>query len=233
MMRYIVALAIVALCFSCNSKESNLVVAGNIDGLKKGKLYLQRVEDTLLVSVDSIIVDGDSNFKLEATIEGPQILFLYLDKLDNSDYDDRITFFAEEGEMTINTKLKTFENATITGSVNNDKLIAYKKITERFNKENLELIKADYAAQQTGDLDELIEIEKKYDSNLRRRYLYTVNFAINNKDLELAPYLAVSEVFDANVKYLDTIYNSLEPKVKNSLYGKELQKLIEERKASK
>ncbi len=232
MIRYFVAFALVALCFSCTSKDTNLSVSGKIDGLKKGTLYLQKVEDTLLVSVDSVIVEGDSNFELEAFIESPQILFLYLDKYDNSEYDDRITFFAEEGEMTINTKLKTFEDATITGSINNDKLIDYKKITTRFDQENLTLIKADYEAQKENDQDKLFEIEKKYDNNLRRRYLYTVNFAINNNDLELAPYLAVSEVFDANVKYLDTIYNSLVPKVKKSLYGKELKRLIKDRKAA-
>ena len=232
MMRYFVALAIIALCFSCTSKDTNLIVTGKIDGLKKGKLYLQKIEDTLLVSVDSVIVEGDSNFELDAFIESPQIMFLYLDKYDNSEYDDRITFFAEEGDMTINTKLKTFEDAIITGSTNNDKLIDYKKIISRFDMENLELIKADYEAQQTGDQDKLLEIEKKYDTNLRRRYLYTVNFAVNNKDLELAPYLAISEVFDANIKYLDTVYNSLVPKVKKSLYGKELKKLIKDRKAA-
>ena len=52
---------------------------------------------------------------------------------------------------------------------------------------------------------------------------------MNNKDYEIAPYLAVSEIFDANVKYLDTIYKSLEPKVRRSKYGKVLKDYIEER----
>ena len=53
---------------------------------------------------------------------------------------------------------------------------------------------------------------------------------MNNKDLEIAPYLAVSEIFDANVKYLDTIYSSLTPQVRKSKYGKTLKEFIEERK---
>ena len=40
----------------------------------------------------------------------------------------------------------------------------------------------------------------------------------------------VSEVFDANIKYLDTVYNNLAPKVKKSFYGEELKSLIKERK---
>ncbi|MBA3985974.1 MAG: hypothetical protein H0X63_05245, partial [Flavobacteriales bacterium] len=50
---------------------------------------------------------------------------------------------------------------------------------------------------------------------------------------EIAPYLAISEIFDANIKYLDTIYNSLPEKNKISTYGKELEKFITERKQIK
>ncbi|WP_316931602.1 hypothetical protein [Flavimarina sp. Hel_I_48] len=65
---------------------------------------------------------------------------------------------------------------------------------------------------------------------VRRKYLYTVNFAMNNKNLEVAPYLAISEIFDANVKYLDTIYKALEPDIRKSKYGKTLKGFIKERK---
>jgi len=57
-----------------------------------------------------------------------------------------------------------------------------------------------------------------------------VNFALNNKDYEVAPYLAVSEIFDANIKYLDTIQKSLSPEVRDSKYGKSLTDFIKERR---
>jgi hypothetical protein len=101
---------------------------------------------------------------------------------------------------------------------------------KRFNKENLALVKEDFEAQKANDQDKLLELEKRFDRNLKRRYLYTVNYALNQKDFEVAPYLMVSEVFDANIKYLDTVYNNLAPKVKKSFYGEELKNLIKERK---
>lgn len=231
-MRYILSVLVFATIISCTTKESNLSITGQVQGLKRGKLYLQKIEDTTLVSIDSLIVEGDSNFEFDVMLKSPQIHYLYLDKLDNSEFDDRITFFAEEGEMTIDAKLKTFEEAKISGSKNHDKLVDFNSIMKRFNKENLDLIKADFEAQKAQDQDAILEIGKKFDNNLKRRYLYTVNFALNNKDFEVAPYLAVTEVFDANIKYLDTIYNNLTPKVKKSLYGKQLKDLIKERKAS-
>jgi hypothetical protein len=226
----ILLLAIIAL-ISCNNKESNLIVNANIEGLKKGTVYLQKIEDTLMVDVDSVKVNGNANISLEAFIESPQVMYLYLKKVDNSQYDDRIDFFAEEGEVTINTTLEKFvTDAEIIGAKNQEKLEEYRKMMTRFNDKNLELIKENFEAQKEENEEKLIEVNKQYESLLKRKYLYTVNFAINNKDLEVAPYLALSEVFDANIKYLDTIYNSLEPKVKKSMYGKELKDFLKERK---
>jgi len=226
----ILLLAIIALS-SCNNKESNLIVNANIDGLRKGTVYLQKIDDTLMVDLDSVEVSGDDNIKLEAFIESPQIMYLYLKKVDNSQYDDRIDFFAEEGEVTINTTLEKFvTDAKITGAKNQEKLEEYRKMLKRFNDKNLELLQQNFEAQQQENEEQLIAIDKQYESLLKRKYLYTVNFAINNKDLEVAPYLALSEVFDANIKYLDTIYTSLEPNVKKSLYGKELKNFLKERK---
>jgi len=42
----------------------------------------------------------------------------------------------------------------------------------------------------------------------------------------------LSEVYDANVKYLDTVYKSLTPKIKDSKYGIALESFIQERKKS-
>jgi hypothetical protein len=61
---------------------------------------------------------------------------------------------------------------------------------------------------------------------MRRRFLFTTNFAIANAESEAAPYIALTELFNANIQLLDTINNSLSDKVKNSDYGKRLQKFV-------
>ncbi|AVR45763.1 hypothetical protein C7S20_11160 [Christiangramia fulva] len=231
-MKKLAILFIILVAFSsCSEKTGDLVVNGEVKGLKKGTLYLQKIDDTIIVNVDSVKVNGDPTFTLTTDLESPRIMYLYLDKVDNSQYDDRLEFFAEKGTITINTTLKHFEtDAEIKGSKNQVKLEEYHKMMSQFNDQNLDLIKANFEAQKENDEEKLLEIDKKYNSLLRRKYLYTVNFAINNKDLEIAPYLALSEVFDANIKYLDTIYSSLEPKVKKSQYGKQLKDFLKERR---
>lgn len=225
---YILVLAFVA---ACSTEETNLEIQGKVQGLKKGTLYLQKIEDTTLVTIDSVIVDGDENFSFETFIESPQVMYLYLNKKDNNNYNDRVLFFAEPGEMTINTTLQNFDGDVIVeGSENQKKLMEYEAMMQRFNSRNLELIQKNIEAQQTVDSAALDSTNKEFESLIKRRYLYTVNFALNNKDREIAPYLAVSEIFDANIKYLDTIYSSLTPEVKESFYGKSLEEFLKERR---
>ena len=56
--------------------------------------------------------------------------------------------------------------------------------------------------------------------------LFTTNFAITNSDSEVAPYIALTEMYDASLKMLDTVNNSLSDKVKKSDYGKRLQEYL-------
>lgn len=216
---------------ACSSEEKNLIVRGNVEGLKKGTIYLQKVENDSLINIDSVVVRGDANFVMETNISSPQLMYLFLDKVDNASYIERVEFFAEEGEVVINTTLKNFQiDAKVTGSTNQEKLVEYRKMMSRFNDSNLDLIQRNFEAQRDNNEEQLIATNKEYDRLLARRYLYTVNFALNNKDLEIAPFLALSEVFDANIKYLDTIYNSITPKVKESMYGQELNEFLQERR---
>ena len=82
----------------------------------------------------------------------------------------------------------------------------------------------------SGNVKQLDSIAEASDLLLKRRYLYTANFALNNAKKEIGPYLALSEIPDANVKYLDTIAKAMTPEVAKSKYGKMLRDYIVERK---
>lgn len=221
---------VVLLLVSCEKTEekNKMYVSGTVDGLKKGVLYLQRIEDTLLVTIDSLQIDGDSNFEFSTALESPEIFYLYLDKDDGNENNDRILFFGEQGRITITTTRDFFEpEAKISGSVSHDKLKEFQKIMSRFNNLNLDLIEARFKAQKDNDSTTADSIQQRYENNRKRRYLYALNFALNNKDSHVSPYIALSETPDARLKYLDSIYNSLSPEVAGSKYGKALEVFLE------
>ena len=232
MKKILFAFATLAL-ISCNeekSTEGNLHIKGNIKGLKQGTLYVQKIVDTALVAIDTIAIKGNSNFESHLTIDSPEMLYLFLDRGETNSIDNNIMFFAEPGNMTIDTNLeKFFADAKITGSKNQKLFEDYKKIMSRYKDVQLALTEEKLRAIQFNRAAPA-DVDKKDADNLKRRYLFSINFAMNNKDSEIAPYIALAEVYDANIKYLDTINNSLTPKVAKSKYGQMLTKYIEERK---
>ncbi|MFN0730149.1 DUF4369 domain-containing protein [Polaribacter gochangensis] len=231
-MKKILVLGFAILIASCSSKkEGNMIVNGQIKGLKKGTLYLQKIEkDTILKTIDSVSVLGSDHFTLTANVEEPEMYYLTFDGNTTNKY---ITFFADKGSINITDDVAKFGiNPVITGSKNQDILNNYTKISRRFNDQNLDLIQRKFYAQRSNNKDSVAIITKEYETLLRRRYMVTVNFALNNKDNHVAPYLALTELVNANVKWLDTINKSLSEEVKNSIYGKKLDKFVAEIKKS-
>ena len=217
-----------------NPKPTGLMmyVSGRVDGLRKGTLFLQKVLDSTLINIDSIVINGNPEFNFKTKIESPEIYYLYLNKDDGDTINDRVMFFAEKGEITINTLLKTFESsAKVSGSENQELLQEYRKIARQFNAKNLDYIKAYINnAKSANDSRSSDSIQKEMDNLLKRRYLYALNFAITHGDNVIAPYIALTEVSDANIKYLDTVASKLTEEVKSSKYGKLLIDLIANRK---
>jgi hypothetical protein len=233
-MKYIfLVISALLLVVRCGKNENEMYVSGNVKGLKKGKIILLKAKDTMLIGIDTLTINGDATFSFSEIVESPELYFLQLQIENESLKDKRLSFFAEPGEITINTSLDNFATkAVIAGSKNQGKFEEYKKLIARYTNRNLDLIEEELNAVRENN-DTLIEaIQNKRKRTTTGRYLATVNFAINNKDYELAPYLMLSEVYDANVKYLDTVYKSLTPKIKDSKYGKALESYIVEIKKS-
>lgn len=231
MKKVLYALLLLVLISACSGgiTENTMTVSGVVKGLKKGTLYLQHLPDSTLITIDSLEVSGDGTFSFQTEVESPEIFYLYLDKKDNNDINDRITFFGEPGDISIRTAWNTFDvNAKISGSKSNTKLEEYRKNMTTINKRSLAILQQGYNSETPLDSLQLDSLQRQSDRNTQRGYLVAINFAINNNDSYVAPYIAVSEIANANVKYLDSIQNSLTPEVADSKYGRRLKKHIAE-----
>jgi len=226
MKKIIYSFIIISLLISCgNEKKGTMTVHGTINGLKKGTVYLQKFNDTLLVSVDSVMLTNENSFTLVDNIESPEIYIVQLDKNE----DQKITFFGEKKEINITSKLEKFAtSAKISGSKNQELLEEHKAMVQKFSGKQLDLLKEKFEAQKDGDTELLAKLENDEKSLIRRKYYFSTNFAINHGEYEVAPYIALTELYYANIKLLDTVNNSLSNKVKASKYGLELNKFIDE-----
>jgi hypothetical protein len=234
MKRVLVALIALVLLTACEKKvpvDTNLHISGNIKGLTKGTLYIQRFADTSMVSIDTIAINGSSSFESHLNIDGPEMLWLILDRGTTNSLDNSLPFFAEPGNMKIDASNEEFfYRAKVTGSENHKLYEDFLKVKNKFTNDNTELKAKNLEATMKSNVKQLDSVSEKTEQLIKRRYLYTANFAVTNAKHEIAPYLALYEIPDINIVYLDTIAKSMSPKVAKSRYGKILTEYVAERK---
>ncbi|MGY6648802.1 DUF4369 domain-containing protein [Wenyingzhuangia sp. IMCC45574] len=225
MKQYIYFLLSVAFLSSCsNSSDKNFVIKGEIVGLKKGTIYLEKIVDSKIVAIDSVYVDnGEEEFSFENNITEPEMFIISLDKLNTK----QLSFFGEPGMIHIKTKLDGFiYKADISGSELHALLETFEKYIKKFQDENLDLIKSKFESQKHNDFAEVEKIEERRLQNLKRMYLFSANFAIAHHDKQIAPYIAYARMDQASPKLKQKIYDALEENIKASKYGVALKESI-------
>lgn len=223
-------LVLLLLIVSCGKKnDANFTLKGSIKGLKKGVVYLQKEGDSTIIDLDSMAISGQPEFTLKTNLEEPILLYLKLFKNDGDEH--YIPFFADKGVTEVKTTLKNFNfHAEIKGSKQQELLNEYTKVMSKFNNQNLDIIEASFLAQKDNDSTAVDSLNKASEVLFKRKYSYTIQFALNNRDNIIAPYLALYEIPSANPVYVDSVYNGLTEDIKNSFYGKKLGKVINNRK---
>ena len=226
-----ISLMTLVACKKEDNKSGSLHLTGDIKGLSQGKLYIQKIQDTAFVVLDSIEFKGKSTFETNIDIDQPEVLYFFLDRGQTNSIDNNLAFFAEPGEMTFNSKLKEFyASAKITGSKNQELWDEFKVMNSKFTNENLSIIQKRLENELNFNAKTQDSIDNAYQKLLTRKYRYVAQFASTHGDYEIAPYLALSEIADINVSFLDTIASKMNPKVAESKYGKMLMDHIRDRK---
>ena len=223
MRKYILIIVAGVLMTACQqNKGLNLQV--KVDGLKKGMLYIESIQDTVLVQIDSVEVRGNNQIEFDIALDQPQILYLHLDKNDENSFNDRFLFFAEQGQMSIRSTREAFENdAQVKGSKTDSIYRIYQEVLTSFSKRDIELLQLSIDPEYATKIDSLSTLAI---SNERRKFLYVLNFALNQNNSILAPYSIVYDGDGLAPKWKDSVYQSLTNDIKNSPMGESLQALL-------
>ena len=218
-------LALLVSCSTATTRNSTIEV--NIAGLKKGKLYLEQLVDSTLVVLDSVKISREETHILAIDLAHPELLIVRLEKEDFNPFNDRISVFADPGKTTITTTLEGFEKkAKIVSGPHQKEFETISKMLSNFDIKSLQL----YQLSQEKEYlfpdrqDSLIRVSQ---TNEIRRYQYLVNYALNNPDNYLTPFVIVEQGDFLQQKWKDSIYNLLYDKVKSSTYGKQLAQQLE------
>ncbi|RZP06812.1 MAG: DUF4369 domain-containing protein [Flavobacteriales bacterium] len=197
----------------------------NIKNFKKGHVYLQKVTDSAIVNIDSIFVKNEEPIIFEYDIDSPELFYV---NLDISKLDNRIEFFGEKGNITIDTSLEKFNSDfKINGSYNDSIYREYLKFIKQFNNKKLDLIELSFNLSKANQVDSLVKVQKNLETLNKSQYLYNLNYVVSNGDRFISPLIAINEFSQASKVIKDTIRKSMSKEVQESKYGKIFEKLVE------
>lgn len=197
----------------------------NIKNFKKGHVYLQKITDSAIVNIDSIFVKNEKPIIFEYDIDSPELFYV---NLDISKLDNRIEFFGEKGNITIDTSLEKFNSDfKINGSYNDSIYREYLKIIKQFNNKKLDLIELSFNLSKANQVDSLVKVQKNLETLNKSQYLYNLNYVVSNGDRFISPLIAINEFSKASKVIKDTIRKSMSKEVQESKYGKIFEKLVE------
>jgi hypothetical protein len=218
------ALIIVIILASC-SNNNELILDVEIKNLKKGKLVLTKHNDSVFQPIDSFNVNGQKNIVFKHELNEPQFLFLNL--FTNESYEPlSLSFFAEKGQIKLVTSLEKYGyELKVTGSKNDSIYRKYLKLNKKFNDEKVDLIKKSFEKRKSQENDSVIIIDDLLLKLNKRQFLHNANYVIRNKNYEISPYLAITDLKDSKI-ILDTVYKSLSDKVLKSKYSLILKSLL-------
>ena len=215
------------LFWSCSKTENlnNFSLQVEVNGLKKGTLFLEKFSDSSLFKIDSGYFNGNNSVEFRGKIDGPEIMIITLSYENESD-PKQFPFFVEKSEMIVKTRLKNFGYEVYSKGSKNDSIYrAYLEINRRFNNEKLDLISKSLEFKKIDDIDSVKFYDEKLLAANKRQFLHNANFAIRHSEYTIAPYIAISDLREST-KILDTIYKSLDERIKKSKYALELKSLI-------
>ena len=216
---------ILILFFGCNTNNEGLNLNLQIEGLKKGEIIIKKFSDSAFVSLDSFQINGNNKINFKYMLAEPEMIYLDLNLNDGSSI-KTMNFFAENSKIDIKTSLENYGfNMSVKGSINDSIYRNYISYNKKFNNQKLDLYERSIKNIKSNNKDSLEIIENLIININTRQFLHNANYAVRNSTYEVAPYIAITDLYESK-KILDTIYKSLDEKIIGSKYGVQLKKWL-------
>ena len=202
---------------SCSSEKENLIIEGEISGVKNSKIYLSSVdEEEILDSVN--IIDG--KFTLKTYVDKTKEMSMILGDRNS---EDKFDFISEPAHILFTSSKDKF---VFNGQIQNSKLYTdYKNLKNqinRFDEKDLEMLAEQIEVSVTGNPNKYDSINEQRLKLNQRKILFIVNYASNNSSNPISAFISYKYRENINEKFLEKIYENLNEEIKNSYYGAKL-----------
>ena len=201
----------------------NKTITGKITGFKNGdKVQLQ--DAFMMENIDSAYVVNDKFIMKNKLSEVPKLLYLAM--YSNGEYYSQQLFIANENVVIIGDKKDFPNDLKISGSEHQNKATIIKNKTKKYDIEREQL----FSALDEELSDTTIAI-KKIRTRIKEIDKITESLDMEFIKTNINSYWAVFKLFGLKTSYkkedLQKLYNILQPKYKNSLYGENIYNYLQ------
>ena len=202
---------------SCSSEKENLIIEGEISGVKNSKIYLSSADKVEILDSVNII---NGKFTLKTYVDSTKEMSMILgDKNSENKFD----FISEPAHILFNSSKDKFE---FNGKIKNSKLyIDYKNLKNqinRFDEKDLEMLAEQIEISVKGNPNKYDSINEQRLKLNQRKILFIVNYAMNNKTSPLSAFISYKYRNSISDDYLKKIFENLSDEIKGSYYGAKL-----------
>lgn len=189
--------------------------------LQISEVHSQKLEVDHWVTIDSTQIDNEK-FLFKGKIKHPQMMRLkYGDDL------YYMKFFGEDGKIHVNAHKDSLQYADIEGSKLHAQYQHYKTQINQFRRQWSDASSDYQKNRKAGNKEGAKNAQNKMRKISKKQKSYALNFAMKHKNTVLAPLILESYIYRMEYDKLDSLYNSLPPKIKESKYTKPIIKQME------
>jgi len=220
---FILVILAVALV-SCNEKpgiqgQKDYTLTGKADTIFDGWVFLKKRESGRFFTVDSVMMSG-SSFSFTGKTGLPEMHYLLL-----PGYSNYIPFFLEASEINLNINTSNPDSTLISGSGSHAEYERYQR-QEKMIMNEIRNVYADLRAS-AGDKAAQEEMEKTLDALYADMDAMALQYIFSNPASPVAPYIAAKNIYNYEIDDLNTILDTLDQNLENSVYTQRLRERVE------
>lgn len=224
-MRNVLAILVFALAaFSCQSAKDEYSIKGSIDGVDKGKIYLQKLVDGQPKTVDSTELSG-GKFSFKGKMDIPDFRLLRL-----NDREYFAQFFLDDASVTVAAKKDSLRATKITGSPTNDVFRAYVAEMDKLSKEVMGIQEKYQSAMSTGNADAANKAKIDYQAMMDNNKVFTKNFIKEHSNSVVSAFILLQYASQLESNDVADIVSKFAPEIDKSEYVVKLKELVDEQK---
>ena len=221
MRKLIFGLLAIAFIASCTSQKSDeFVIQGKVRGENVEKVYLQKIVDSNLQSIDSAVVENGA-FKFTGTITSPDLYYIGLDE------NRFISFFNEPAKIQVDFHTDSLANPEVSGSKSDKEYRDYLTMVEKQRSTQVGLYTAYNEASRNADSAKMQELEKEFEANDKAQKTEILEFIKSNNSTFVAPYVAIRNAYLMELDEMEEVYTSFDKEIAASNFGTMLIDRIE------